>query len=171
MLANSRMTTTTIDPLATVIGCSLEHEPELLFFTWKVQVQNLAANKATIVDKSGLLTLVLNNPEWDNHAANRIVAADGTVSVEPRPVEPAHVPITAGVTNAQISVAKYSNDRHAIWHEAKASLKAEIIRSLGPTLASTIGPPPMGFTTVSVPQIVDAVKGFFGTVDQMAFNK
>ena len=63
MLVNSRMTTanTTIDPLATGIGCSLEHEPELIFFQWKVQAQNLAASKATIVDASGLLTLVLDD--------------------------------------------------------------------------------------------------------------
>jgi hypothetical protein len=29
----------------------------------------------------------------------------------------------------------------------------------------------MGFTTLSVPQITDAVRGFYGTVDQMALNK
>ena len=29
----------------------------------------------------------------------------------------------------------------------------------------------MGFTTLSVPQIAEAVKGFYGTVDQMALNK
>jgi hypothetical protein len=75
------------------------------------------------------------------------------------------------MTNARISVAKYSNDRHLIWHEARTSLKTEIIRSLGPTLASTIGPPPVGFTTTTVPQIVAAVKGFYGTVDQMALIK
>ena len=57
------MTTTTIDPLATGIACSLEIEPELVFFTWKVQVQNLASSKATIVDVSGLLTLVLDDGE------------------------------------------------------------------------------------------------------------
>ncbi len=136
------MTTSIIDPLANEISCSLEHEPELIFFTWKVQVQNLAANKATIVDPSGLLTLVLDDVEWNNHIANRVVAADGTVSVAPRPAEPVHISITNGTTNAQISVAKYSNERHAIWHQAKAALKADIIRSLGPTLASTIGPPP-----------------------------
>jgi hypothetical protein len=173
VLVNSRMTTanTTIDPLATGIGCSLEHEPELIFFQWKVQAQNLAASKATIVDASGLLTLVLDDVEWNQHTVNQIVAADGTVTIAPRPVEPVHVPITNGMTNAQISVAKYSNDRHLIWHEARTTLKVEIIRSLGPTLASTIGPPPMGFTTISVPQIVAAVKGFYGTVDQMALNK
>jgi hypothetical protein len=75
------------------------------------------------------------------------------------------------MTNAQISVVKYTNDRHLIWHEARTSLKNEIIRSLGPTLASTIGPPPMGFTTITVPQIVAAVKGFYGTIDQLALNR
>ncbi len=57
------MTTTIIDPLANEVACSLEHEPELIFFTWKFQVQNLAANKATIVDPLGLLTLVLDDVE------------------------------------------------------------------------------------------------------------
>ncbi len=107
-------TTSTIDRLATGITCSLEHEPELVFFTWKVQVQNLAASKATIVDASGLLTLVLDDGEWNIHSANQLVGIGGAVMITPRPVEPAHIPITAGMTNAQISVAKYTNDRHLI---------------------------------------------------------
>ncbi len=104
---------------------------------------------------------------------NRSFAPDGTLVIAQRSIEPTHVPITNGMTNAQIAVARYNNDRHVIWHDAKAALKTEIIRSLGSTLASTIGPPPMGFTstTLSVPQITDAVKGFYGTVDQMALNK
>ncbi len=117
------------------------------------------------------MTLVLDDVEWDNHIANRIVAADGLVTIAPRPIEPVHIPITNGMTNAQISVAKYSNERHAIWHQAKAALKADIIRSLGPTPASTIGPPTAGFTTILVSQIVAEVKGFYGIVDQVALNK
>ena len=161
-----------LDPLATEIGCSLEHEPELLFFTWKVQVQNLAANKATIVAESGLLTLVMTDREWAEHSANQSVDGNGLLVIAPRPMEPAHIPITNGLTNAQISVAKYrSNDRHLVWHDAKAALKADIIRSLGPTLASTIGPPPTGFTTLTIQHIVNAVKTLHGTVDQMALKK
>jgi hypothetical protein len=100
----------------------LEHEPELLFFTWKVQVQNLAANKATIVDASGLLTLVLSDKEWANHNVNRSFAPNGTLVIVPRPTEPTHIPIINGMTNAQIAVAKYNNDRDVIWHDAKAAL-------------------------------------------------
>ena len=95
VLVNSRMTTTTIDPLATGIACSLEIEPELIFFTWKVQAQNFAASKATIVDASGLLTLVLDDGEWNTHSVNQLVGIGGAVEIAPRPVEPAHVPITA----------------------------------------------------------------------------
>ena len=87
--------TTIIDPLANEIECCLEHEPELIFFTWKVQVQNLAANKETLVDPSGLLTVVLDQTEWDAHIANRLVAADGSVAVAPRPTEPVQNPLTA----------------------------------------------------------------------------
>ncbi len=78
-------TTTTIDPLATGIACSLEHEPELVFFTWKVQVQNLAASKATIVDASGLLTLVLDDGEWNIHSVNQLVDIGGAAVIAPRP--------------------------------------------------------------------------------------
>jgi hypothetical protein len=46
-----------------------------------------------------------------------------------------------------------------------------IIRSLGSTLEGTIGPPPNGFTLLSVQQIVTAVKSKYGTVDQMALAK
>ncbi len=123
------------------------------------------------MDTSGLLILVLDDREWNAHSANQLVGIGGAVTIAPRPVEPAHVPITAGMTNAQISVAKYTNDRHLIWHDARTALKNEIIRSLGPTLASTICPPPMGFTTIPVPQIVAAIKGFYGTIDQLALNK
>jgi hypothetical protein len=34
-----------------------------------------------------------------------------------------------------------------------------------------LAPPPMGFITTTVPQIVAAIKGFYGTIDQMALNK
>jgi hypothetical protein len=75
------------------------------------------------------------------------------------------------MTNSAISVAKYSNDRHQIWHDALASFKTKLIRSLGPTLEGTIGPPPDGYKLLSAKQIVDDVKTKYGTVDQMALAK
>jgi hypothetical protein len=151
---------------------SSEYDPELMYFTWKVNIQNRAANIATIVDRSGLLSLILTDAEWANYSANRTVEADGSITIAPRPQAPVHIPITNGMTNANISVAKYSNDRHATWHEAQeSSFKAMLNRSLGPTLEGTLGPPPDGFTLLSVQQIVNAVKNKYGTVDQMALSK
>ena len=155
----------------TEIGASLEHDPELMYFTWKVNVQNRAANMATIVDRTGLLSLILSDDEWAAYAPNRVVAPNGTIAVTPRPQPPVHIPIVNGMTNAQIAVAKYSNDRHATWHEAQETFKELLIRSLGPTLEGTLGPPPDGFTLLSVQKIVAAVKDKYGTVDQMALSK
>ncbi len=57
---------------ATEIGVSLKHGPELMYFTWKVNVQNRATNMATIVDRTGLLSLILSDEEWAAYAPNRV---------------------------------------------------------------------------------------------------
>jgi hypothetical protein len=75
------------------------------------------------------------------------------------------------MTNAQISVAKYGNDRHQIWHKAKDTFKAALIRSLGPTLASSIAPPPDGFKTMQAMDIMDAVDARYSVVDQVALSR
>ncbi len=124
------MTTISNDVLTDDIGLSLEHDPELLYWTWKVHVENAASNMATLVQPTGLLSQVLNDPEWDAYAANRSLSPGGTLAIVPRPLAPLHEPIVGGMTNAAISVAKYTNDKHSL------------IRSLGPTLSGTITPPP-----------------------------
>jgi hypothetical protein len=133
--------------------------------------RNYAANKATIVQPTGLLSSILTDGEWQASALNRSHSPGGTLHVAPRPAPPHHVPIVAGMTSSAIAVAKYSNDRHQIWHDSIASFKSKLIRSLGPTLEGTIGPPPDGFTLLSVRQIVDEVRQKYATVDQMALAK
>jgi hypothetical protein len=49
----------------------MELDPELMFFTWKVGVENYAANKATIVEPTGLLGSILTDQEWDACVLNR----------------------------------------------------------------------------------------------------
>ncbi len=142
-----------------------------MFFTWKVGVENYAANKATIVEPTDLLSSILADQEWNACALNRAHSPGGTLNIAPRPLPPLHVPIIAGMTNSAISVAKYSNDRHQIWRDALATFKSRLIRSLGPTLEGTIGPPPDGFKLLAVQQIMDDVRTKYGTVDQMALAK
>ena len=75
------------------------------------------------------------------------------------------------MTNAQISVATYANDRHEVWHKAKETFKTGVIRSLGPTLSGTIGSPPNGFRNITLMDIMDAVHDRYSTVDQVALNR
>jgi hypothetical protein len=150
----------------------LEHEPELHYFLWKVGVEDCASRNATIVEPTGLLTDILTDIEWTALPMNRSRSPGGAVIIAPRPIAPAYIPITMGMTNAQISCAKYANDRHQTWHDAQTTFfKAALIKSLGPTLEGAIGPPPDGFKMVSPRQILDEVKLRYGTVDQMAFDK
>jgi hypothetical protein len=42
----------------------MDLDPELMFFTWKVGVENYAANNATIVAPTGLLSSIFKDAEW-----------------------------------------------------------------------------------------------------------
>ncbi len=68
-------------------------------------------------------------------------------------------------------MAKYENDRHEVWHKAKETFKTGVIRSLGPTLSGTIGPPPNGFRNITLMDIMDAVQDRYSAVDQVALNR
>jgi hypothetical protein len=57
------MTTTNNDDQDNDIGVSLEQDPELLYWTWKVLAENSAANMATIVQPTGLLSVMLTDQE------------------------------------------------------------------------------------------------------------
>ncbi len=62
-----------------------------MYFTWKVNIQNrAAANMATIVECTGLLSLILTDEEWDAYTANRTVAPDGSIVIAIRPEPSLH---------------------------------------------------------------------------------
>jgi len=158
------------------IATTLDKDPEINFFVWRINVEDVAANSATLIEPTGLLTTVMTDEAWDAYPANTTVtAATGstaaTTTITARPVEPIHRPIVAGMTGPQISIAQYGNTRHETWHKAKEQLKMAIISSLGPTLAASIGPPPMGFKVMSIHAIMEAVSLKYATVDWTSLNK
>jgi hypothetical protein len=158
------------------IATTLDEDPEINFFVWRINVEDVAANSATLIEPTGLLTTVMTDAAWDAYPANTTVtAATGTTAaittITARPVEPTHRPVVAGMTGPQISIAQYGNKRHETWHKAKEQLKMAIIASLGPTLAATIGPPPMGFKVMSIHAIMEAVSLKYATVDWTSLNK
>ena len=85
------------------IPLNLEEDPELNYFSWKVHAEDAASSAATLVEPTGLLTTILKDPAWDIYPPNRSVSPGGTLTIAARPAIPVHMPITAGMTNAQIS--------------------------------------------------------------------
>jgi hypothetical protein len=57
-----------------------------------------------------------------------------------------------------------------MWHEAKTVLKRSIVKSLGPTLFATFGPPPHGFTLRAIRQIMADINTKFANVDAVVLE-
>ena len=74
------------DNTDTTLSINLEEDPELSYFTWKVQVEDVASNAATVVESTGLLTLILKDPAWAAYPPNRTTSPGGTIRVAQRPV-------------------------------------------------------------------------------------
>ncbi len=100
------------------IDIALECDPELNYLPWKVSFENFAASKATIIAPTGLLTDILSDTQWSNLPLNRATSPGGTLTIALRPVPPTHSPITMGMTNATISVAKLQTKDH-VFHDQR----------------------------------------------------
>jgi hypothetical protein len=158
------------------IAVTLDDDPEINYFGWRICVEDVAANAATLIEPTGLLTLVMTDGEWASYPANTTITAAtahaaATTTVAARPVEPTHSAIIAGMNGPAISIAQYGNKRHETWHNAKEQLKMTIVNSLETTLATTIAPPPLGFKVMNIRAIMDAVGLKYATVDWTSLNK
>ena len=57
---------------------TLDTGPEINFINWELNVQDVAATTGrTITGTQGLLGLVLNTAQWESHALNISVNAEG----------------------------------------------------------------------------------------------
>jgi hypothetical protein len=158
------------------IASTLDEDPEINFFTWKLNIEDVAAGAATLIEPTDLLTVVMTDEEWAEYPANTVVVAatanaPATTALTARPTEPTYKPITAGMTGPTIAINRYANERHETWHTAKEQLKAAIIRSLGATLSTTIGPPPNGFKMMTIRTILEQVALKYATIDWTSLNK
>ena len=158
------------------IATTLDEDPEINFFTWKLNIEDVAAGAATLIEPTGLLTVVMTDEEWAAYPANTVAVAatanaPATTAITGRPTEPTHKPITAGMTGPTIAINRYANERHETWHNAKEQLKAAIIRSLGDTLSTTIGPPPNGFKMMTIRTILEQVALKYATIDWTSLDK
>ncbi len=69
------ITDTTTDTTFTI---NLEEDPEIAYFTWKVEAEDVASNAATVVVPTGLLTLIMKDHEWTTYPPNRTTSPGGS---------------------------------------------------------------------------------------------
>ena len=94
------------------IATTLDEDPEINFFTWKLNIEDVAAGAATLIEPTGLLTVVMTDEEWAAYPANTVAVAatanaPATTAITGRPTEPTHKPITAGMTGPTIAINRY----------------------------------------------------------------
>ena len=75
------------------IATTLDEDPEINFFTWKLNIEDVAAFAATLIEPTGLLTVVMTDEEWAAYPANTVVVvatanAPATTAITARPTEP-----------------------------------------------------------------------------------
>jgi hypothetical protein len=46
------------------IATTLNEDPEINFFVWRINVEDVAANSATLIEPTGLLTTVMTDTAW-----------------------------------------------------------------------------------------------------------
>jgi hypothetical protein len=78
------------------IGISLEHDPELSYWSWKINTENTVANMATLVHPTGLLNDVLTDQEWTDYPANRTVSPEARLPLPRAPPNPNMIPSWGG---------------------------------------------------------------------------
>jgi hypothetical protein len=142
---------------------TLETDPEINFINWELNMQNVAANAMrTIAGEQGLLSLVLNQAQWDTHALNISTDAHGQTVIATRFAAPAYVELEAKMSATEITIAKSRNKMREDRMVAEQNLKMAIMDSVGLTIRHIIAPPPLAFQNMLPIDIIDAVRKQYG---------
>jgi hypothetical protein len=91
-----------------IIKQTLDTDPEINFIPWELNIQVVAVTKARNLHARGLLSLVLNQKQWDMHALN-ISIVDGYAVIADRFVLPDFQEVSEDMTASQITVARIKN--------------------------------------------------------------
>jgi hypothetical protein len=152
--------TVTSDPQLT-IKQTLDIDPEINFIPWELNIQDVAATKARNLHARGLLSLVLNQHQWNTHALNTSIV-DGHAVIAARFVLPDYQEVSEDMSASQITVARIRNKIRDDWMSAEQQLKLAIMDSVGDTIRHIIAPPPMAFQNMTISDIIEAVRSNYG---------
>ena len=73
---------TTVKPAAVEILTTLDQDPNVNFFPWEMDVQDVAAGMAKSLHDQGLLSAILTDEQWAAHPGNSVVDQNGTVQID-----------------------------------------------------------------------------------------
>ncbi len=89
---------------------TLAIDSEINFINWELNVQDVVATTGrTIAGAQGLLGLVLNTAQWESHALNISVNAEGHQVIAQRYAAPAYVELDANMSATAITITKSKN--------------------------------------------------------------
>jgi hypothetical protein len=87
---------------------TLDTDPEINFIPWELNIQDVVATKERNLHSRGLLSLVLNQHQWDTHALNTSIV-DAHAVIASRFVLPDYQEVNEEMTASQITVARIRN--------------------------------------------------------------
>jgi hypothetical protein len=63
---------------------NLEEDPHVAFFSWELDVHDVAAGMAKPIHQHGLLSHVLTNEQWASYPGNSAPDQNGNIVIAPR---------------------------------------------------------------------------------------
>ena len=145
---------------------ALEEDPNVAFFPWEIDVQDIAAGMAKSIHPLGLLSEVLTDEQWAAYPGNAVTNQAGQTQIAARYNPPAYVDINDGMTNVALYVAKASNERLQLWIDSVEALKRAILKSLGRVVRQVIKPKKVRFQMLTVTEIMAHVRKRYGKMEK-----
>ena len=141
---------------------TLDENPKLNYFPWQLNVRNAAAALCKTITPRGLLSVVLEDDQWQAYPANISIDAQGAAVIADRYTPPVHVEATGTMSSADLYVAKAANDELLQWVTHEEALKTAIVKSLGVVVRQIMQHPLHGFTLMSIREILTKVRTKYG---------
>jgi hypothetical protein len=107
---------------------NLEEDPHVAFFSWELDVHDVATGMAKSIHNHGLLSHVLTDEQWAAHPGNAVPDQSGNIVIAPRYTPPVYVEIHDGMTNIAMYVANASNTKLQLWVDSLEALKRAVLK-------------------------------------------
>ncbi len=101
---------------------TLDTDLEINFIPWELNIQDVAATKARNLYPRGLLSLVVNQHQWDTHALNTSIVDEQT-EIANRFVLPDYQEVSEDLNSSQITVARIRKQSLRRLDERRATIK------------------------------------------------